>query len=304
MDYVTGWLSWNRRELFRPSYDSFHYFIKYSVWFTWPAWPFAGWAVYAWRKQTTALHIALPLSFCITLTGLALCSPHAEQSSLIPLLPPLAILAAFGLPTMKRSAINAVDWFSVTSFSIFAIFIWLSWIGLQTGWPKQLHYNAVKSMTGFTVQFSLPTFLVALIATLGWLKLVHWRISRNPAVLWRAVVLSSSGVIMCWLLMMTLWMPWIDYRISYQALAHDIAAKLPDNYRCVDTNATKAQRASFAYFGAIRFAGTKDTNCDYFLIQRHQPKPAYYPDTTTQPIWQGNRVADKDERFMLYKKAD
>ena len=297
----TAWLLWNKHEFFRPSYNSLHYFIKYSVWFTWPAWPFAGWAVYAWRKQTTALHIALPLSFLAALTTLALCSPHAEQSSLIPLLPPLAILAAFGLPTMKRSAINAVDWFSLTAFSIFALFIWLSWIGLQTGWPEQLHRNALKSMPGFTAQFSLPVFLIALTATIGWLKLVHWRISRHPSVLWRAVVLSSSGVIMCWLLIMTLWMPWINYRVSYQQLAQDIAKQLPENYRCVDTNIGKAQRASFAYFGHIRFSGLKNTGCDYSLIQRRKPKTSRYQGSTP-PIWEGSRLSDQDERFVLLKK--
>jgi hypothetical protein len=54
------------------------------------------------------------------------------------LLPPLAILAAFGLPTMKRGAINAIDWFAVMILSFFAGFIWLAWIAKQTNWPPQL----------------------------------------------------------------------------------------------------------------------------------------------------------------------
>jgi hypothetical protein len=82
----SAWMLWNKQEFTFPSLDSVHYFIKYSAWFTWPAWPFAGWAIYAWRKQITALHIALPLSFLITLVVLAFCSPHAEQSSLVPLI--------------------------------------------------------------------------------------------------------------------------------------------------------------------------------------------------------------------------
>lgn len=295
-----AWMQWNTQEFFRPSYNSLHYFIKYSAWFTWPAWPFAGWAVYAWRKQMTALHIALPVGFLVALVALAFCSPYAEQSSLIPLIPPLSILAAFGLPTMKRGAINAVDWFSVMFFSMFALFIWMSWIAMQFGWPAQLHNNVFKTAPGFTAQFSPILLIIALISTCAWLWLAHWRISRHPRVLWRAVVLSSSGVILCWLLTLTLFAPWIDYRVSYRPLAEEIAAKLPAEYRCVDTNVAAAQRASFAFFGNIHFAAFNSDHCDYFLAQRRMPKPENYPGG--EPVWEGHRAADKSERFMLFKR--
>lgn len=294
----SAWMLWNWHELAWPTLDSVYYFIKYSAWFTWPAWPFAGWALYAWRKQMAALHIALPLIFLVMLIALAFCSPHAEQSSLIPLIPPLSILAAFGLPTMKRGAINAVDWFSVMAFSLLAIFIWLNWIAMQTGWPAKLHHNVFKAVPGFAPQFSPLAFAIALISTCAWLKLVHWRIARHPGVLWRAVVLSSSGVILCWLLAMTLWMPWIDYRISYQSLAHEIAAQLPSQYNCIETNITPSQRASFAYFGQIHFSDFDVKHCDYFLAQDRAPKPLNYP--SSEPIWEGHRASDKTDRFMLF----
>lgn len=296
----TAWMNWNLQEFYRPSYASLHYFIKYSVWFTWPAWPFAAWAVYAWRQQTTALHIALPLGFLVALVLLAICSPDAEQSNLIPLIPPLSILAAFGLPTMKRGAINAVDWFSVIVFSMFAVFIWLSWIAMQTGWPAPLSRNVFKAVPGFVAHFDPIIFTIALLSTAAWLKLVHWRISRHPRVLWRAVVLSSSGVILCWLLMLTLFTPWIDYRVSYRPLAQELAAQLPAEYNCVDTNVSAAQRASFAALGKVRFSGFNSGRCEFFLGQRHNLKPANYP--AGEPIWEGHRVSDKAERFMLYRR--
>ena len=295
------WMAWNQGEFFQPNYESLHYFVKYAAWFTWPAWPFAGWAVYAWRKQMTALHIALPLGFLVALVVLALSSPYADQSSLIPLIPPLSILAAFGLPTMKRGAINAVDWFSVMAFSMFALFIWLSWIAMQLGWPAQLHNNVMKTVPGFVSVFNPFLFFIAFISTGAWLKLVHWRISRHPRVLWRAVVLSSSGVILCWLLTLTLFTPWVDYRVSYRALAEEVATLLPTQYSCVDTNTAPGQRASFAYFGKIRFAEFDgNSKCDYFLAQRRMPKPANFP--TGEPIWEGHRASDKSERFMLFKR--
>jgi 4-amino-4-deoxy-L-arabinose transferase-like glycosyltransferase len=298
----SAWMLWNRQSFVFPSIDSLAFFIKYSAWFTWPAWPFAGWALYAWRKQIKALHIIVPLLFIIALVFLALCNDKGEQSSLIPLIPPLSILAAFGLPTMKRGAINAVDWFSVLAFSLAAAFIWAHWIAMQTGWPAQLHHNVYKVVPGFVAQFNPYTFGIALLVTGAWIKLVHWRISRHPGVLWRAVVLSSGGVILCWLLAMTLWMPWINYRISYAPLAYDIAAHLPPNYNCVDTNITPAQRASFAYFGKIRFANFDVKPCDYFLAQARGLGALTF--SGDQAVWQGTRASDKTDGFFLFKMRE
>ena len=134
---------------------------------------------------------------------------------MLPLLPPLAIMAAFGLPTMKRGAINAIDWFSVMTLTGCAAFIWLFWIAKQTGWPAKLARNALKLVPGFKPEFGLLAFLIAVAATIGWIVLVHWRMSRQPSVLWRAVVLSSGGVILCWVLLMTLFLPWLNYGKSY-----------------------------------------------------------------------------------------
>jgi 4-amino-4-deoxy-L-arabinose transferase-like glycosyltransferase len=202
---------------------------------------------------------------------------------------------------MKRGAINAVDWFSVMAFSMIAGFIWISWFAMQIGWPEQLHNNVFKTVPGFIPKFNPILFFIAFISSCAWLKLVHWRISRHPRVLWRAVVLSSSGVILCWLLALTLFTPWIDYRVSYQPLAQEIAAHLPERYNCVETNTGPGQRTSFAYFGHIHFADINEKNhCEYFLAQRHMLKPNNYP--AGEPIWEGHRASDKAERFMLFKR--
>ncbi len=160
-----------------------------GIWFTWPAWPFAGWAIYAWRKQVQALHIALPLTFLVVFIVLCLLDPVSEVGLLMRLITPLAVLAAFGLPTMKRGAINAVDWFSVIILTLLAFVIWMYWISLQTGWPLPAR-SVLKLLPGFRPEFHLFPFLVALAATIGWFFVVHGRISRRPSVLWRAVVFS------------------------------------------------------------------------------------------------------------------
>ncbi len=305
---IDAWLAWNDKQLARPSWASLKYLFRYGIWFTWPAWPFAGWAVYAWRKQFQALHIVLPLTFVAAFIALALLNPEGQEAILLPLLPALAILAAFGLPTMKRGAINSVDWFSVMTFSTCAAFIWVGWIAKQTGWPAQLAKNAFKLAPGFKPEFDLIAFLIAALATIGWIMLVHWRISRRPSVLWRAVVLSSGGVILCWLLLMTLWLPWIDYGKSYAGVAQQIAQQLPKGEYCVDTNVGPAQRASFAYFGHVEFAKFGEGSCRYLLLQESVSRKDRASllkqfDGRERLLWEGHRPSDRDELFRLYRRG-
>jgi 4-amino-4-deoxy-L-arabinose transferase-like glycosyltransferase len=304
---VDAWLAWNYSQLGWPSWKSLKYLIRYGIWFTWPAWPFAGWAIYAWRKQFQAPHIVLPLTILSVLVVLALLNPNSEEGVLLPLLPPLAILAAFGLPTMKRGAINAVDWFSVMTLTTCAAFIWVGWIAKQTGWPAQIAKNAFKLAPGFKPEFNLPALLIAAFASIGWIILVHWRVSRRPSVLWRAVVLSSGGVILCWLLLMTLWLPWINYGKSYAGVAQQIAQKLPRGDYCVDTNIGPAQRASFAYFGGVEFARFGERACEYLLLQdslsrRNSAALLKQFGGRTKLLWEGRRPSDRDERFRLYRR--
>jgi 4-amino-4-deoxy-L-arabinose transferase-like glycosyltransferase len=304
---TNAWMAWNYRQIGAPSLPTLQYFLKNAIWFAWPAWPFAIWAVYAWRRQHEALHITLPLTFFGTLVLLALLNPRGEEAILLPLLPMLAILAAFGLPTMKRGAINAVDWFSVMMLSTCATFIWLGWIAKQTGWPAQIAKNAFKIAPGFKPEFSLITFLIAAAASAGWIWIVYWRISRRPSVLWRAVVLSSGGIILCWLLLMTLWLPWGNYIKSYAGVARQVDTVLPTVKRCVAANLGPSQRASFAYFGEIQFSQFDDKDCDYLLLQDNHRGNDPSPNLTRynqqwKLIWQGRRPADREERFRLYRR--
>ncbi len=300
------WLRWNLDQVSGPTAATLVYLVRNAFWYAWPAWPFAAWAVYAWRKQSPTLHTRLPLVILAATVVLALANRHSEDSVLLPLLPPLAILAAFGLPTMKRGAINAVDWFSVMTLTTCAAFIWIGWIAKQTGWPPQLSRNALRLAPGFTPEFNLLAFLIAACASAAWIWLVHWRIARRPSVLWRAVVLSSGGVILCWLLLMTLWLPWLNYGKSYAGVARQVAGKLPQQY-CVDSNVGPAQRASFAYFGHVNFARAHQDQCQFLLLQdslsrrnSRQLLEAYGGDWKL--LWEGRRPSDRDERFRLYQR--
>jgi 4-amino-4-deoxy-L-arabinose transferase-like glycosyltransferase len=326
---VSEWLAWNASQLGMPSWTSIKAFFRVGIWFCWPAWPFAAWAAWAWRRQHGLLHIILPTCFVGLLVLLVLCDPVPENGDLLKLLPLMALMAAFGLPTVKRGTINAIDWFSVMVLSLLGTMIWLFWIAKLTGWPAQLAKNALKLVPGFKPEFGIVAFIVAAATTVGWFVLVHWRLSRQPSVLWRAVVLSSGGLIMLWVLLMTLFLPDLNYSKSYASVAQQIAARLPANADCIETNVGPAQRASFAYFGHLPFTGVDGGKCSYLLLQDSLKKTAEdgYGDGARRSVlqtgegqrggnvvledfrprdwtllWEGRRPSDRDERFRLFQK--
>ncbi|TFW35787.1 ArnT family glycosyltransferase [Massilia horti] len=306
---VRAWLAYNATQLGLPSWHSITGFLRVGTWFFWPAWPFAGWAIWAWRRQQKLLHIVLPLSFVAALTLLIVSGPQPENGDLLKLLPPLALMAAFGLPTMKRGAINAIDWFSVMVLTTLGALVWLFWIAKLTGWPAQLAHNALKLVPGFTPEFGPVAFVVAAATSIGWIVLVHWRLSRQPSVLWRAVVLSSSGLILLWVLLMTLFLPDLNYSKSYASVAQQIAAKLPPDANCIDTDVGPAQRASFAYFGHLPFAGVTGGQCDYLLLQDSVKSKggdhgvAAHRMQGWTLLWEGRRPSDRVERYRLYQRT-
>ena len=53
--------------------------------------------------------------------------------------------------------------------------------------------------------------------------LVKWRAGRHRAAIWKSLVLPAGGAALCWLLLLTLWLPLLDYARSYKKLALDVA---------------------------------------------------------------------------------
>lgn len=305
---VASWLHWNVTQIGLPTWLSLKTFLRTGIWFFWPAWPFAAWAIYAWRRQNHLLHIVLPLSFVGALVLLILCDPQPENGDLLKLLPPLAIMAAFGLPTMKRGAINAIDWFSVMVLTMLASILWLFWIAKLTGWPEKLAHNLLKRLPGFVPEFAWLPFLVAACATIGWIFLVQWRISRQPSVLWRAVVLSSGGLILLWVMLLTLFLPDINYSKNYANVARDVAAKIPPGTDCIDTNVGLPQRASFMYYADLPFSKAGARPCKLQLLQDsvkvrdEREKMLPHGAANWELLWEGRRSSDRDERFRLYRR--
>ena len=138
----------------------------------------------------------------------------------------------------------------------------------------------------------------------------------------RSKVLSSGGLIMLWVLLMTLFLPDLNYGKSYASVAQQIAARLPADADCIDTNVGPAQRASFAYFGHLPFAPVDGGTCSFMLLQDSvgQKVPAQsgamqngalvrggaalpFRGRDWTLLWEGRRPSDRDERFRLFRRV-
>ena len=183
----------------------------------------------------------------------ALLTPSRDRA-LLAALPPLATLAALALPTLRRGLSALIDWFSVLFFSAGAIVIWVVWLSLQTGVPAKPAANVARLAPGFEPVFQPLALLVALLATLAWAWLARWRTGRHRPALWKSLVLPAAGTALCWLLLMTLWLPALDYGRSMaaqvQALAQRMAAAGAQPPPCVNTLGLNAsQMAALDFHG-------------------------------------------------------
>jgi hypothetical protein len=218
-----------------------------------PAWPLALWTLWRWRRQALApsqnWHLSLPVMLaCVPLACALLASP--SDRCLLLALPGLAALAAFALPTFKRSGAAFIDWFTVLFFTGCACFIWVMWIATLTGFPPQPAANVARLAPGFHQQWQWLGFIAALAGTLAWVLLVRWRASRHRAALWKSLVLPAGGTTLCWLLMMTLWLPAFDYARSYAAQMRQIQAVIGGGAPCVSVQGlTHAQIAALRFYG-------------------------------------------------------
>ena len=218
------------------------------LWFTWPAWPLALWTLWRWRRQLTARHVALPFWFALVPLAATWSTDFSERSLLLAL-PALATLAAFALPTFRRSAAALIDWFTLLFFSGAAFIIWAYWIAMQTGVPPKMAASVARLVPGYVPQFSWLTLLFALAATLAWCWLVRWRTGRHRAALWKTLVLPGGGAALCWLLGTTLWLPALDHALSYAPQVRAISERV-GNAPCI-----AALSLSRAHVAALRYHG-------------------------------------------------
>ncbi|MDR2112350.1 MAG: hypothetical protein LBQ62_04495, partial [Candidatus Accumulibacter sp.] len=252
-------------------------FLRYAnllLWYAWPALPLAGWTLWSKRRGLGGRAIVIPaLSFLAVLILLALLTSLRSATALL-LLPPLVLLASAGVETLRRGAANAFDWFGMVTFSFLAGIAWIGWSALVFGWPERLARQAVRLEPGFTGVFSAPAFLFALVCTGLW----FWMIVTSPRSPIRGITHWMVGLTLFWLLLASLWMPWIDYGKTFREVSASLKKALPAKIDCIaGAGLPLSFLATLDYFTDIRVLAQKSeqaASCSWLLIQGGQHNPA------------------------------
>lgn len=278
------------------------FYCSLLTWYGWPVAPLSLYALWNAGKNRLGGHsVQLPLfAFVSGLVVLGFGTAPREASAL-PLLLPLALLACIGVDYMERGAANFLDWFGTMTFGLFCGVLWLGWIAQMTGAPAPIRAYLEAQLPGYHEKFQWGAFLFALIVSLIWVAVV----ARSRQSARRAVVNWAAGMTTLWLLIMTLWLPYVDLSRSYRTPFTHLADQLPHPLRCVESRGLGLpQRALIEYYVGIhteRREMDRGDECPYLIVQSNQN---LRPEAVVGGVllWEGARPGDRQEWFQLWQK--
>lgn len=276
------------------------------AWFAWPLWLIAGWSLWRQRRQLREFRLLLPTLAAGLALWLVSTTGSMRNANMLPLLPPLIVLAAGELPKLRRGAINFLDWFGVMTFSAIIAFVWLAFVALHLGWPSGLARNIHLLAQGYDMPFSLWATLLAAVLTLGWIA----SITRMPFFQLRGAVHWALGVTLTWGVASVLWQPWIDYTKNYAPMVERIARDTRGAQCLATLGAGAAQHAALNYFAGILPHGIdaqprQARQCPFLLTYasgRNHVVPTVGAEW--KEVWQARRGRGRTaETFVLYRRA-
>jgi hypothetical protein len=279
--------------------------LRQWLWFLWPAWALSLWTLWRWRRHLMHRHLSVPLVAVVVALSSNLSMGGSDRALLLGL-PGTAVLAAFALPTLKRSAAAAIDWFSMCFFTACAVTIWVIYAAMLTGVPAKPAANVAKLAPGFAASFSPIEVALAIAGTLAWLWLVRWRTGRHRDAVWKSMVLPAGGVALCWLLLMTLWLPLLDYARSSRPLVARVALHVPKGSCLAAPGLSPATVAALEYFGRYRVdarVNAANGRCEY-MVQVARSRRAPLAPAGWRLVAEVQRPTERGQVTAIYRRTD
>lgn len=276
-------------------------YLAILPWYAWPALPLAIAGLWqqrtAWRSPAIWPALVALVALWINLSLVF----EARQAPALLLLAPFALLATTGIAILRRGSTSAFDWFSRLTFTLIVLLAWLGYAAIHLGWPPKLSHNFLRLAAGFEPGLHPLLLGAALAVTALWLR-IAFSTSRTAL---RSLSHWSAGVTAMWVLIVLLWLPWIEHIKSYTSVARGIQAALPEGTAtCVAGQGLgEAQRAALEYalgrpLPQLAAAGEE---CRYLLIQGTHSEVS--PGDEWRKIWEGRRPNDRIERLRLYHRG-
>lgn len=262
------------------------------AWFAWPLWPLALAAIWHdHRRLARASSLHVPLVAALVLLLAALAPAWSRLGGALPALVPLALLAALALEHLRRGAAQAFYWFGVLCFSFFAFAFWVYFSAIEWGAPAGLARHVARLTPAYTPGVVDGGAIgLAVAASVLWLL----AIPLFPRAQIRPVLVWATGMVLTWILLMSLFRPWAEAGWGYRPLMASLAGKLPAG-ACLTARVDPAMAAMLRFHLGAMYQPDEVAPCAYRLeaVPRQAPSPA------GEVLWEGFRPRYKHQVYRL-----
>ncbi|MGA7799585.1 MAG: glycosyltransferase family 39 protein [Gammaproteobacteria bacterium] len=282
------------------------YFLRILVWFAWPAWPLAGWAL--WRERgAIGRQPALQLGLLAALVMLAVLSLSSVARDLyaLPILLPLALLAGRSVDSLPPAVARLSFRVSAVLFGALGLLVWTVWVAMMIRHATpRLPVLSYYLPASFKPHFQPVALAGAVILTVIWLSVLgRWRGTGLAAVCSWMV-----GVTLVWGLLATLWLPWINDAKSYRSMMASLTRALPAHVSCLaGQGVDESQRAMLDYYDGIlvrQANSSASAHCNALLVEARHRWRHVAPGFQWREIWRGSRPGDRGERDFLFGRRN
>jgi len=264
------------------------------AWFAWPLWPLAMAAIWhEHRRLTRSPSLQLPLIALAVLLLAATLPTWSRAGGLLPVLLPMALLAAFALEYLRRGAAQAFYWFGVLCFLFFAVAFWIYFAATEWGVPAQLSLHIIKLNPAYEAgQVATSSIWLAAGATVLWLlaTALFPRAKTRPILVW------ATGMVLVWVLLISLFRPWAEAGWGYKPMLMQMATHLPDK-TCLEIETDEATATMVRYHLGGRLLKSPESGCHWRLVQNL--KNEKFAASTAQVVWEGMRPRAKRHQYRL-----
>lgn len=297
-DNLGAWLQWHGLGRFMPTRPPTKAYAELP-WLAWPLWPLAVAAIWhAHRRLARATELHVPLLAVAVLLIAAQAPAWSRDGALLPVLLPLALLAAYGVDTLRRGAAQAFYWFGVLFFAFLVLAFWVYFAALEWGYPTKLALRLAR-LTPSYQPGSVETFalVLAACATLAWIIATPLfpRAKSRPILVW------ATGMILVWILIATLFRPWIEAGWAYRPLILEMSRHLPAD-ACLNAEVDPAMRTMLR----MHLKAPVQADCAWKLTLVTRTEVGGEPQTDAQKhvLWEGFRPRQKSQIYRLEHHAD
>ncbi len=289
----------------RESFAPFAY-VTALLWFAWPAWPIAIWTVVlrargfvgGWQRA----EIIAPIVFFVSCYAVLLLGTEQRSVHAMYFLPPLALLAAFGVDTIRRTWYAMIDWFGILVLGIATVGVFVVSLAVYLKWPPHLAAWLDRFIPGFRADLPWLGYGIALIAFLIWIALIQPAHQHSR----RALINWAGCVTFLWVVAQALLLRPADHVTSYRSVFVALDKRWPAQ-GCVNAqDVSPNDIASLDYYvgrKTVLVDNLEDARCEHLFLARWKGEPPAPPPTQYELLVRAARPGNSSEQFELYRRV-